>query len=226
MFDALLIVASLAVSTTTTQYPATSATTASGWSSITNAEGAPDGNVALSTDPNQQFKPVVFTDHSPGLSDTFLVQSVRVVLRVGQEFHEDQLYADVAVAFASGGTPGTYQNMGLEDETLADYVYGLPDQWNSLSADDLNNGSWAIRCVANGLTDMRLDAVTLVVVGCEPDYTGDGDADQDDIDCLVAIVASGSDPCSNEDPDFNHDGNVDQGDVLALMDAIAFGTCP
>jgi hypothetical protein len=64
-----------------------------------------------------------------------------------------------------------------------------------------------------------------VAPGCNPDYNGDGNADQEDVACLVNLI--GGDPtCSAQDPDFNQDGNVDQDDVAALVNVIAGGPCP
>ncbi len=61
--------------------------------------------------------------------------------------------------------------------------------------------------------------------GCDPDYTGDGNVDQDDIACLAQIVA-GDRSCSLSDPDFNGDGNVDQDDIDVLAQVVAGAECP
>lgn len=60
---------------------------------------------------------------------------------------------------------------------------------------------------------------------CEPDFTGDGNTDQDDVECLFSLVAGGV-GCSSLNPDFNHDGIPDQNDIAALIHAIAGGGCP
>jgi len=62
---------------------------------------------------------------------------------------------------------------------------------------------------------------------CVTDYNQDGNDDQEDVDCLVALIA-GDPSCTNPNAnaDFNHDGNVDQGDIDALTNAIAGGGCP
>lgn len=62
---------------------------------------------------------------------------------------------------------------------------------------------------------------------CVTDYNQDGNDNQDDVDCLVALIA-GDSSCTdpNANADFNHDGNVDQGDIDALTNAIAGGGCP
>jgi len=62
---------------------------------------------------------------------------------------------------------------------------------------------------------------------CEPDYTGDGNVDQDDIDALAACVSGDcSGLAAHADPDFNHDGNLDQDDVTALINTVAGNGCP
>lgn len=66
---------------------------------------------------------------------------------------------------------------------------------------------------------------TFVGTPCTPDYTTDGNVDQDDVALLIDIVA-GSTGASPVDPDFNHDGNVDQDDVAALVNVVAGGACP
>jgi len=61
--------------------------------------------------------------------------------------------------------------------------------------------------------------------GCDPDFTCDGNADQDDVGCLINTIA-GNPGCECQDPDFNRDGNVDQDDVAALINVVAGGGCP
>jgi uncharacterized repeat protein (TIGR01451 family) len=60
--------------------------------------------------------------------------------------------------------------------------------------------------------------------GCEPDFTQDGNVDQDDIACLAQLV-SGDPSCSELDPDFNRDGNVDQDDIDTLVRVVAGESC-
>jgi photosystem II stability/assembly factor-like uncharacterized protein len=60
---------------------------------------------------------------------------------------------------------------------------------------------------------------------CDPDYTGDGSVDQDDVAYLIAVLAGGPNP-TGRDPDFGGDGNADQDDVTALVHVIAGGACP
>jgi hypothetical protein len=60
---------------------------------------------------------------------------------------------------------------------------------------------------------------------CNPDFNGDGNVDQDDIDCLSQAVA-GNSSCTTSDPDFNGDGNVDQDDIDALAQVVAGAPCP
>jgi hypothetical protein len=70
-------------------------------------------------------------------------------------------------------------------------------------------------------------AVRLTYTGpfCDPDYTQDGNADQDDVAYLVNAISGGGNP-NGSDLDFNRDGNSDQDDVLALVNLIAGGGCP
>jgi hypothetical protein len=60
---------------------------------------------------------------------------------------------------------------------------------------------------------------------CDPDFNGDGSADQDDVVALVEVVAGGTNELGYN-PDFNRDGNVDQDDVTALIGVVAGGGCP
>jgi hypothetical protein len=79
---------------------------------------------------------------------------------------------------------------------------------------------------------MRIDEVSIGLrlpaaggVPCDADFNGDGNVDQDDIACLVQMVA-GDFSCSERDPDFNGDGNVDQEDVAALQQVVGGAPCP
>jgi hypothetical protein len=63
------------------------------------------------------------------------------------------------------------------------------------------------------------------VFTCDADFTCDGNVDQDDVACIIGVVA-GNPGCECQDPDFNSDGNVDQDDVAALIEVIAGGNCP
>jgi hypothetical protein len=61
---------------------------------------------------------------------------------------------------------------------------------------------------------------------CSGDFTGDGNADGDDVAALTSAIASGDYSNLTQDPDFNRDGNVDQDDIAALVNANAGGGCP
>ncbi|MDX2132926.1 MAG: dockerin type I domain-containing protein [Planctomycetota bacterium] len=65
------------------------------------------------------------------------------------------------------------------------------------------------------------------VISCDPDMNGDGNVDQDDIECLVQAI-SGTPAClaPGADADFTGDGNVDQGDVEALQQVVGGQPCP
>ncbi len=60
---------------------------------------------------------------------------------------------------------------------------------------------------------------------CDPDFNCDGNADQDDVGCVINVVA-GNAGCECQDADFNRDGNVDQDDVVAVIGVVAGGPCP
>ncbi len=62
---------------------------------------------------------------------------------------------------------------------------------------------------------------------CEPDYNGDGNIDQGDVDTIISMVSGDfSQAAEHADPDFNHDGNVDQADIDALVSTVAGHGCP
>lgn len=76
---------------------------------------------------------------------------------------------------------------------------------------------------ASGTGTLRITCVP--TPACDPDLNADGNVDQDDVACLIDVVA-GNPGCTTADPDFNGDGNVDQGDVEALINVVAGGECP
>jgi len=57
-----------------------------------------------------------------------------------------------------------------------------------------------------------------------PDFNGDGSADQADVACIIATVA-GDSACTTNDADLNQDGSADQGDVAYLISLVAGGPC-
>jgi hypothetical protein len=64
------------------------------------------------------------------------------------------------------------------------------------------------------------------VGGCDPDFNCDGNVDQDDIACLIDVVA-GNPGCECQNPDYNEDGSVDQEDIAFLINVSAgSGPCP
>jgi len=74
--------------------------------------------------------------------------------------------------------------------------------------------------------DVRLMMPTLVcATACDPDVTCDGNADQEDVLCMINAVA-GNTGCECQDADFNRDGNVDQDDVVAMINVVAGGPAP
>lgn len=64
-----------------------------------------------------------------------------------------------------------------------------------------------------------------VVASCSADINCDGNVDQDDVGCIINVVA-GNLGCECADPDFNQDGNVDQDDAIAIINVVAGGPCP
>lgn len=79
-----------------------------------------------------------------------------------------------------------------------------------------------------GAGDVRRDTWVLTCTAppsCDPDYTCDGNVNQDDIACLIDALA-GHPGCECKPLDFNNDGNTDQDDVTALINVVAGGECP
>lgn len=75
---------------------------------------------------------------------------------------------------------------------------------------------------AQGPIVMRLTFTPPTGPGCDPDYTRDGVADQDDVARLVDCIGGGA--CESAvNTDFNCDGVADQDDVANLIDYIASG---
>lgn len=60
---------------------------------------------------------------------------------------------------------------------------------------------------------------------CDPDLNQDGNADQGDIEYLVAVIAGQPNP-TGINPDYNRDGSVDQADIDALINSVAGNGCP
>jgi hypothetical protein len=77
--------------------------------------------------------------------------------------------------------------------------------------------------------DGYVDNISLVLTPpgptCDADFNADGNADQDDVLCVIDTVA-GNPGCAAQDADFNRDGNVDQDDVVAIINVVAGGNCP
>lgn len=76
-------------------------------------------------------------------------------------------------------------------------------------------------------TDSSLDVAIDVPSGCDcqdPDYNGDGNVDQDDVEALRSDIAAGTSR-NGMNPDYNNDGNRDQDDVLYLLNRVAGADC-
>jgi len=132
-------------------------------------------------------------------------------------------------------------NSGFSGLSLADGTYYLSvTPFDTTFANGLVcPGFWGTGEFSIALNGVTLDTATLgvystfwykftigdPVVLCDADFTCDGNTDQDDVACLVNVIA-GSPGCECQDADFNRDGNVDQDDVAALINVVAGGSCP
>jgi hypothetical protein len=87
----------------------------------------------------------------------------------------------------------------------------------------LAGGQHRLRCIVTSPCGTTTSNEALLDVK-RPDINEDGNANQDDVDLLITIIAGGTNP--GIDPDINADGSVDQGDVDALLDWISGGACP
>jgi hypothetical protein len=78
-----------------------------------------------------------------------------------------------------------------------------------------------------GAGDVRRDTWVLACPAppCDPDFTCDGNIDQEDVRCMVDALAGNPD-CQCQPLDFNNDGNEDQDDLADLIHVIAGGGCP
>lgn len=85
-------------------------------------------------------------------------------------------------------------------------------------------GVWAVGGYSDGGVQVSL-AEHLAPTPCDPDYTADGNVDQDDVAYLINVIGGGANPTGN-DPDFNRDGSADQDDLAALITVVAGGACP
>ncbi len=117
-----------------------------------------------------------------------------------------------------------------DDDNPVRYFSDMPGGTTSVTlpgADSMPPGDYAWALVghtAAGYQDSEVRQLT-ILPACDPDYTQDGNVNQDDVACLVALI--GGDPtCSALDPDFNQDGNPDQDDIAALVGVVAGGPCP
>jgi hypothetical protein len=103
------------------------------------------------------------------------------------------------------------------------------DSWNAVYALCLDGaGDLAVggdMFTVNGNTCVHFARYSFGHPCCDPDFTQDGNADQDDVAYLISVIAGGPNP-TGRDPDFTLDGNADQDDVAALVNVIAGGACP
>jgi len=91
-------------------------------------------------------------------------------------------------------------------------------------------GVWEVRVEGAGVNVGR-QGFALVITGapevpaCDPDFNGDGSADQGDVACMILALA-GDTSCAAHDADFNADGSADQADLAAIIEVVAGGPCP
>lgn len=123
-----------------------------------------------------------------------------------------------------------YPGETITDDNPARIFYQLPIETTSVTLEasaSLPPGQYVWSVV--GATDAGYadsdNRLLTILPACDPDITCDGNIDQDDIACLVAVVA-GNSGCECVDPDFNHDGNLDQDDIALLVDVVAGTPCP
>jgi len=132
---------------------------------------------------------------------------------------------DWLIACYGGGRWHRFENNGAGVMTQVQEFIAPANPACSVSADFDNDGDLDI-----ALLDEIADVIILqenvnLPATCDPDFNCDGNSDQDDVACIINVVA-GNPGCQCQDPDFTGDGNVDQDDVAALISAIAGGGCP
>jgi hypothetical protein len=88
---------------------------------------------------------------------------------------------------------------GAPETPVADFLYDF----------------WLLKdCNTNGIDDEQEQQNFCCLNLCDPDFTRDGNADQEDIAYLQNIIGGGYNP-TGRNPDFNGDGNADQDDLAA-----------
>ncbi|MFA6045762.1 MAG: hypothetical protein WC718_12330 [Phycisphaerales bacterium] len=147
--------------------------------------------------------------------------------------------------------PGTYEVTPIKDND-GSVVSPLTDAYSPQNAGPVQDFSYVFTllsdCNLNGRLDYSDDGSIVTDINmdpsldwwpydhmidachpelCEPDFNGDGNIDQGDVDTLMAIIGGDwSNAAPHADPDFNRDGNADQGDVDALINNVAGNGCP
>jgi len=111
----------------------------------------------------------------------------------------------------SCGNPDLMLSLTVASATEITFL-SLPDNFSSVSSCGVNANYW-----------FRGDFAPRG--SCDSDFNCDGNSDQDDVACIINVVA-GNPGCQCQDPDFNQDGNDDQDDVAALINVVAGGLCP
>jgi hypothetical protein len=135
------------------------------------------------------------------------------------------------ISFAHAGAVLALRAIDANGMTLTLPLHpGLPEQFESTTLalpDGFSLQTLEIEAL-DGVIDslsLTLDNPTPPPSACNPDLTGDGNADQDDVVYLINAIGGGGNP-NEVDTDFNRDGNTDQDDVVALINTIGGAECP
>jgi len=116
----------------------------------------------------------------------------------------------------------------LEDGVIPDFGEISGAGTSTLTIANLGVGAGGLyTCYAsNPCWNVQLSRRRIYVPApCDPDFNGDGSADQGDVAALILAIAGGESPAGH-DPDFNQDGSADQADVAALIGVVGGAPCP
>lgn len=131
---------------------------------------------------------------------------------------------------AGGSTWDIYMYTGTDPATWTPVFEALDLAQTSVAipAGTLTSGvtyTWLVAALNEQDFSDAATSVFTTVTACDPDVNCDGNVDQDDVICIIDVVA-GNPGCECVDADFNQDGNVDQDDVIAIIGVVAGGPCP
>lgn len=163
---------------------------------------------------------IVCEAHSSGPSDLLSLRSGSVATPGG-------IFGDITVEHGKADLISVFDgDIGTPTSPVTDfeYVFELLSDCNDNGIDD------ATEIAQNRSLDLFPEDgfIDSCYSGtCGLDYNGDGNVDQDDVQCLAqAIGGNCSCLADGADPDFNQDGNIDLDDVLDLGSSIAGDPCP